>query len=173
MNIPATVSNPGDFALQIDRWTDGVKKAAAEAARGLAHEAFERLLRNSPQYSGDFAAGWGVGYGALVSNFREGVFPGHEYGGDLDPFGRADLPAMEHARANVVWQTPKLGTPIFIANDARHEHNYALLIENDQINWRTPNMGSGHLVTKVVKSMSRTYSHITKSQLETLRKAGV
>lgn len=36
----------------------GRGERGCEAAVGLAKMAFDNLLRNSPQYSGDFAAGW-------------------------------------------------------------------------------------------------------------------
>lgn len=158
------------FKGQVSAWVSAVREAAAEAAVGMAKEAFEKILRNSPQYSGDFVAGWGVGYGSIVSNFKEGQVPGNL---DTDgPFSRGDQPGMDIARQAAKWQKLKLGTSIYISNDAKHDEPYAWKIEKGEINFRTPNMGASKLVEHAVKSLGRNYAKINKPELAILRRVG-
>lgn len=159
------------FDATVKGWLKDVEKEAAEAAVGLAKLAFDNLLRNSPQYSGDFTSGWGIGYGNVVSNFKAGRWPEKAYK-SIDPFGRGDVVAIEQAKADAKWGTLKLGTPIYISNDAHHDEAYAWKIENGQISFRTPNMGSDHLVERACAYVGKRYASIGKSQLEFLRSVG-
>jgi len=160
------------FDAAVRGWFDAVEEAAAEAAVGLAKEGFEKILRNSPQYSGDFTAGWGVGYGEVVSNFKAGRYLEQTFPSE-HPFQRNDAPAMNDARQAAIWKAPKLGTSIYISNDAHHTDAYAWKIENGEIDFRTVNMGADHLVSNVVKSLGRNHTTIGKSGLAALRGFGV
>ena len=160
------------FDATVKGWLSSVEEAAAEAAVGLAKEAFDKILRNSPQFSGDFVAGWGVGYGTPVSNFKAGRYIEQKFPSD-HPFQRGDEPAMNDARAAAVWKTPKLGTTIYISNDAHHDDPYAWKIENGQIDFRSVNIGASKLVENAVKSLERNHKIISKADLAILRKVGV
>lgn len=170
--MSAAVKGLEAFDSAVQGWFAAVEKAAAEAALGLAKQGFEKMLRNSPQFSGDFASGWGIGYGKVVSNYKVGRFPGKEFGTGSDPFGRGDEPAMTAARAAADWHLPKLGESIYISNDAQHDEPYAWKIENGEIAFRTPNMGADHLVEHAVKFLGRTFPVLGKSQLEALKGVG-
>ena len=56
MSDGVKVTNLSAFDAQVEAWFAAVEKAAAEAAVGLAKRVFDKVLIESPQYSGDFAA---------------------------------------------------------------------------------------------------------------------
>lgn len=163
--------NLASFNASVVGWFKAVEEAAAEVAVGLAKKSFEKLLINSPQYSGDFVAGWGVGYGKVVSNFKAGRYHEQKWGSG-SPFQRGDEPAMNDARQAAQWGRLKLGTSIYISNDAHHTDAYAWKIENGEITLRTENMGASHLVSTTVASMGRVHKTIDRAGLAILRKVG-
>ena len=156
------------FDQSVKHWLGAVEKQAADAAVGLAKQVFSNILMNSPQYSGDYTAGWGVGYNQIVSNFREGVFPDKTFPCP-DPFGRGDMEPINHAKANANWGTLALGQTIYISNDAHHDQNYAWLIENGQINFRAPNMGASNVARGAIRKIGNRFHTLTKSNLDALR----
>ena len=55
------VLNLDAFDASVQSWFTAVKGAAEQAAVGLARRIFDKVLLESPQFSGDFAANWKVG----------------------------------------------------------------------------------------------------------------
>ena len=161
------------FDADITAWLLQTKVVAAEAAVGMAKQAFEQILKGSPQYSGDFTSGWGVGYGKVVTNFVAGRFPEHAYGKNK-PYSMASPEPMEAARNAAQWGTPALGTTIYISNDAAHEGDaYAWAIEEGRINLRPENQGASGMVRDALSYLKQNYSQMSSAQLATLRGVGV
>jgi hypothetical protein len=50
------------FNSQVEAWFASVKTAVQQSAAGLGHVALTYILEEGPQYSGDFVAGWEVGF---------------------------------------------------------------------------------------------------------------
>ena len=157
------------FDADVKAWFLQAKVVAAEAALGMAKEAFESIISNSPQYSGDFVSGWGVGYGKVVTNFQSGRFPAHAWG-EYNPLKKGTAEPMEAARSAANWTTPKLGTTIYISNNAEHEgEEYAWAIENGSIQLRTENAGAFGMVKNASNHLKQTYKTISSAQLVALR----
>lgn len=160
------VKNLSAFDRTVQDWFDNVEKAAAEAAVGLAHEALDSILENSPQYSGDFVANWKVG------KTVDGSFTSNAIGGldAAEPYKRGDTPAMAYARSQVNWPTLKLGESVYLFNNAHHDEPYALKIEAGTIKLRPVNEGADHVVRRAALTLAFNYTNIGPIQLEGLRK---
>ena len=50
------------FDRAVNTWFEDVAAAAQEAAAGMAEVALTYILEESPQFSGDFVAGWEAGF---------------------------------------------------------------------------------------------------------------
>lgn len=167
------------FDRQVKAWFGAVEKAAAQEAVGLAKQAFDNILINSPQFSGDMVANWAVGVGAPVVSVKVDVIPGaarfrgHTDEQGIEPFGRGDYPAIEYAKSHATWTTPKLGQTIYLSNSAVHDEPYAWLIEGGKINFRSVNSGADHVVRNAATRMNNRYSTLTKSKFDFLRSLGV
>lgn len=160
------VKNLSEFDRAIQAWFDSVGEAAAEAAVGLAHEAFESVLENSPQYSGDFVANWKVG------KTVDGLSTQNAIGGmdAAEPYKRGDTPAMSYARSQVNWPNLVLGESIYLFNNAHHDEPYALKIEAGTIKLRPVNEGADHVVRRAALTLSFNYANIGPVQMDGLRK---
>lgn len=168
------VKNLDSFDLAVQKWFSNVEKAAAQAAVGLAKVAFNHILENSPQYSGDFVANWNVG---LKPSSRFVTFGGsgtrlNAYGHyvPLKPFQRGDSPAIDHAKSRAQWPTLTLGQSIFLSNSAAHDEPYALKIEDGTIKFRPVNGDAGHVVARAKQHVGLHYKHISKAALAALQK---
>ena len=156
------------FDAAVRGWFADVEEAAAEAAVGLAHEAFTEILENSPQFSGDFTANTRVSTtGTPDRTFVEGLGGGTMH----NPFQMGAIPAQLTAMGNAQWTTPKLGTSIFISSTAKHDENYAWKIERGEIALRDVNQGADHIYERAMRTTQHRYVNIGKVQLEALRKA--
>ena len=167
------------FDRQVKAWFGAVEKAAAQAAVGLAKQAFDNILINSPQFSGDFTANWRHSVGAPDTRFTVNAisgaarFRGHTDEHGVEPFGRGDSVAIEYAKSHATWTTPKLGQTIYLSNSAVHDEPYAWLIEGGKINFRSVNSGADHVVRNAATRMNNRYSTLTKSKFDFLRSLGV
>lgn len=164
------VENLDTFDATVQRWFADVEKAAAEAAVGLAREAFDQLLETSPQFSGDFVANWKVSKSPGDPGFEVDAVGGFNRAA---PYKMGDSPAMSYARANAKWPKIKLGESVYLSNSAKHDEPYAFKIERGQINLRDVNKGAAHVVSRAVLHTSFTYQNIGPVQLDWLRKMGV
>ncbi len=160
--------NAADLAnLQktVQNWLGAVEVATAQAAVGIAHHAFEEILKTGPQYSGDFVANTRVS----MTGKPDTTFVANPLEFAADAKHRGHPEAMEKARANAKWTTPKLGTPVIISSTARHTDDYSHKIENGKIQFRPVNEGSDYIYHKARDSAKREYAHINKSKLAQLR----
>lgn len=155
------------FDAAVRGWFAAVEEAAAEAAVGLAHNAFEEILETGPQFSGDFVANTRVSMsGTPDKTFEEGLGGGTMH----EPFKMGDSPAQAAAKSRATWTTPKLGTPIFISSTAKHDEFYSHKIEDGQIALRSVNAGADHIYRRAASNTKHRYSTIGKVQLADLRK---
>ena len=164
------VKNLDAFDAAVQAWFAKAETAAAEVAVGLAKEAFEQILENGPQYSGDFVANTKVSVDAPapVSDFE----PFALNDTTKDPFKLGDSPAMDHARANATWPTIKLGQKIFISSSAKHDEFYAWKIEKGRIKLRPENAGAVAVYTRAARYVGHRYNFIGKAQMDWLGKMG-
>lgn len=161
--------NLAKFDATVQGWFSAVRTAAAEAAVGLAHEAFEEILDHSPQYSGDFVANWRVGT-QTTDEFTSGAVSG----GSLMPiYGKGDEPAKVYARSHAQWPKLTLGQSLYLYNSARHDEPYAWKIESGDIVFRPINEGSDHPVHLAALMTAFNFNQIGPVQLDGLRKFGV
>jgi hypothetical protein len=58
------------FNSQVEAWFASVKTAVQQSAAGLGHVALTYILEEGPQYSGDFVAGWEVGFNVPPNIWR-------------------------------------------------------------------------------------------------------
>ena len=170
MSDGVKVTNLSAFDAQVEAWFAAVEKAAAEAAVGLAREAFEQIIENGPQNSGDFVAQTKVSVVAPtpVSDFEP--FQLHNKAGD--PFKMGDSPAMDYAKSHAVWPTIKLGQTVFISSSAKHDEFYAWKIEKGQIKLRPENAGAVAIYARAARHVGHRYNFIGGSQMDWLRKVG-
>ncbi len=168
------------FNSQIEAWFSSVKVAAQQAAAGMGQVALTYILEQGPQYSGDFVAGWEVGFNIPPNIWR----PPQSGGAGLikkglaSPKQKGDPDAIDYAlnkaapRFSAASKQP-LGTPIFLTNSAVHDEPYAWKIEKGLINFRPENPDAAHLVTRSVDHVVRNFGTIGRSQLSILRSLGV
>lgn len=146
-------------------WFAAVEKAAAEAAVGLAKEAFEQILETGPQNSGDFVANTNVSTGKPDFSFEATATPNP----NVALFQMGDPAAQNAARAKANWTVPALGVPIFIASNAEHDEPYSVKIEEGKINLRPVNAGASHIYQRAKEFVQHRYTSIGKVQLAALR----
>jgi hypothetical protein len=159
------MSSIAEFSAKVDAWLKGVNELTVGVARGVSAEAFELLLQNSPQFSGDFVGNWKYSAGTPDKSFnRLGIVPKRSGGAGptvwnkLDPFILGDLPAIKVARtlnAGADLELTHLGPTIFISNSAFHTEAYAWMIEDGKIRFREGNHGQTVSITS--KSLHRRY----------------
>lgn len=161
------IKNIGEFHGQLSSWINAVKLATAEAAMGLAHDAFEQILETGPQNSGDFVANTKVAVGRVDESFTPSAVGVVRSG----MFKMGDTEAMGYARDRANWTPGKLGETVFISSSAAHDDPYAVKIEEGLINLRDVNEGADFIYRRAAMHTGHTYKHIGKVQMETLRKA--
>lgn len=168
------------FNAEVKAWIDSVKAAAQGSAAGLGQVALTYILEEGPQFSGDFVAGWEVGYNVPVNIWRPPQSGGAAAikKGLADPLEKGDPYAIDYAlnkampRFEAAAKQP-LGTPIFLSNSAVHDDAYAWEIEKGTIKFRPENPDAAHLVTRSVDYVGRRFGTIGMAQLNTLRSLGV
>lgn len=160
----------------IDQWLEDVDVLAAGVARGLSVELFNEAVKNSAQYSGDFASNWRYSVGHIDTTFVPlmATHPGRQEHGHLERFLiepriQGDARAIRWAKAGNAGKDlafTKLGQTAYISNSAVHDEPYAWLIEENQIKFRTGN--SGAPLSRALKKVEGQYG-ATISRTEALR----
>lgn len=162
------IKNLAEFDAAVTAWFAAVEEAIAEAAVGLAHEAFEEILETGPQYSGDFVANTRVSVGTPDTTFEPYVLgrPAR------NPFYMGAPEAQDHARHNAHWPQLKLGQTLYISSSALHDEAYSWKIENGEIALRDVNRGGDHIYARAAAYVAHRYTNIGPVQLDILRKFG-
>lgn len=163
----AVVKKTSGFDGAVSKWIAAVKNETAEAAVGMAKLTFHNLLINSPQYSGDFAASWRVGYGGIQDHSYESGFSSPANADEA--YKRGDADAIQFAKNKASWGALKLGSRIVLSNTATHDEPYAMKIENGEIHFRSVNMGSERLVARAQAYVIRRYGKLTAANMTLLR----
>ena len=148
-------------------WVAAIKQETEVVALGLGKRVFEKLLYESPQYSGDFVGNWKVSVDAPNTSFKELPRVLKE------PVGRGDEYAIGYAKSHTAWPNLTLGKTLFISNSAYHDEPYALKIETGEIEFRPINEGAEHVAARSVQFVANRYGHVGKRQLAALQKIGV
>lgn len=176
--MAVVIQNLDKFEADVQSWFKAVRGAAEEAAVGLAKRVFDKVLIESPQSSGDFTANWKVSVGVPDTTFTIGVLkqrqshPDHEgIRWDL-LYKRGDPEAIAYAKSHAHWQPIKLGQTIYISNSAEHDENYAMKIENGQINFRPVNSGAGAVGRRSIAHVASRHKVISREALAVLRRVG-
>ena len=169
------------FDATVRGWFEAVEDAAAEAAVGLATRVFEKVLIESPQYSGSYAANWKISYGAVDGHAD--VDPLNTKGKEPAPYERNSDAAKIFAKAHRQGAPAafKLGQSIFVSNSTVSpsglpgvtDLNLAWAIENGAIKFRPVNQGADHVGARSLDFVAHRYPVINKSALSILRRVGV
>jgi hypothetical protein len=184
-----SVTNLPEFDRDVQAWFSEVQKATEEAAVGLAKRVFQKLVEGSPQFSGDFAANWKVGYDYVDQSFQVNAVSARtsKYGDStgirfFEPFSRGDREAIDYANRHAKWGRLELGKSIFLSNSAFHLDKeegssgvidlYGWKIENNQIKFRPGNRGAGAIASRSLQSVALKYSNINGPRLDVLRRIG-
>lgn len=168
------------FDASVKTWFGNVRQAAQEAAAGLAEVALQEIVEESPQYTGDFVAGWEVGFNSPPHIWRPPKILNQKMikAGVVDPFQKGDIPAIEYAlsKAQPRFAAAKrepLGTSIYLSNSAHHDEDYAWKIENGEIAFRPVNQNADRVVQRGALFVRNRFKHINAPQLAVLRSLGV
>ena len=168
------------FDADVGAWFGAVEKAAQDAAAGLAFVALQRVLEESPQYTGDFVSGWEVSFNTPTNIWRPAKILTHKMidSGTVEPFEKGDEPAINYAEGKA-WprlsaaKAQPLGTDIYLSNSAVHDEPYAWKIERGEIDFRSVNPNADRVAERGVMFARNRFKHIGRSQLTILRSLGV
>lgn len=166
------ITNLDQVIAQHKAWLAAVKVEVEQIAIGMMKVMLGQALIRSPQYSGDFVANYKVSIGTIDRSFKAGIFPDKTFPiTEGSPFRRGDTPAISYAiRANDGKADGfKLGTTLWLANNAAHDDLYAWKIEDNLFRLRPQNFGGEGPMRGVKEYMKIHFGRITKSNREFLR----
>lgn len=168
--IEFDTSSIDKFAQHVDSWVEKVKEETAQVARGLAAEAFQLILQNSPQYSGDFVGNWQFSVNAINTTFTKLNLLDQDP--IREPFGAGSKPGITYAQVMNKGRDEyiKLGDTMYISNSAVHDEPYALKIEEGTINFRHHAGNQGHVIERTLKNLAPRYMEINPIQVQRLRR---
>jgi len=173
------------FEGDVKSFFANVRVAAQEAAVDMAMVALKEIVKESPQFSGQFVANWQLAPYAPSQiayndplNFYQNEAQSELSGSDVTPYKKGDVKAinfaMTKARAGAARaRSAPLGTPIFLSNSSQHEEPYAWKIENGEINFRPENPDASRVVQRSAVVVRNRFNKIGPTQLAVLRKIGV
>ena len=145
--------NVGDFTKDIEKWAANQRVIATEVGRGLSVFAFNNLLQNTAQFSGDMAANWKYQIGSINYEFQSDVINPLIRAGKAISFIMGDETAINYAKMENSGKDAAftLQTPVYISNSAAHDSFYAWKVEKGTIKFRQGNKGSpvGKTILKV------------------------
>lgn len=123
-----------------EEWLEKAQAEVEQTIKGASVEVFKMVLRNSPQFSGDFVGNWNYSVGEPDYKFEylDLIQPGEE------PFIMGDSPAINYAIAQNAGRESgfNLGDTIYFANSAEHDTPYAVAIEENAVKFRIGNIGA-------------------------------
>ena len=189
------MSNADKFFAAIRKWEAEQKIAVAEVARGLSAEAFNYIVKISPQYSGDFAANWKYNMGSVDSNFKSGLFQ-FQSGGERLIYRskkRGDTVITRHKSAKTSIRRQghpeavnyayisnsgkdagfNLTSKAYISNSAVHSEPYAWDIENGTIKFREGTGNHGHIRAETMAHLVAKFGVISQAAAKVLQHTSV
>lgn len=156
------VTNIREVEKGLDAWLAAAEAKITNVTRGLGAVLFKTIVKESPQYSGDFAANWKYSLNSIDHSFTKDLFDGavsrtevirqdlrnsnylftrkYPVGG----FIKGSPAAVDYAMAVNKGKDAafKLGDTIHMSNSAAHDESYAMLIEDNKIKFRQGNNGA-------------------------------
>ena len=166
------MSNADKFFAAIRKWEAEQKIAVAEVARGLSAEAFNYIVKISPQYSGDFAANWKYNLGSEDKNFDEVFSLKHDFGGyPYSTKGQGDPTAVNYAYISNSGKDAgfNLTSKAYISNSAVHSEPYAWDIENGVIKFRKDVGNHGHIRAETMAHLVAKFGVISQAAAKVLQ----
>ena len=167
--VKLVITNRSAFDLQVRTWIAAVRQQAAHVARGLAVELLNVILYKGPQYSGDFVSNWNVSVGAPNYSFNK-LNESVRY---MKVSKEGDMRAIAAAKSRVYFGEIKLGQVIWLANASSHDESYAVLIEENKIEFRPENPSGGRVVARAIQVVGTRYSRINKEDAMKLSRTWV
>ena len=186
------VSGLSEFDNAVKGWLGAVEKAAEKVATSLALDTLTYILKESPQYSGDFVANWNTTLDAPDYTVIENAVGGRQYfQGRLQPtYQKGSQRAIQHAltSAKTALGTLKLGQHIYLANGAYHRAHiqrykgdklsyegpggksyYGWKLEEGLIKLRPVNEGAEHMVRRAATSIPLRYGQVGSVRFNSLK----
>ena len=176
--MPGAVSGLAEFRRQVQGFVKDTKRLVQSTAVDLAIYSLHQILKESPQFTGDFVANWQVGYSNAKFK-RYVLFGGNDpRGDDFEPFQKGDPEAIEYALNKLIPQLNRLrkaplGTAVVLTNSAVHDEPYAWKIEDGSIKFRAVNKPGDRPVARAAYMARNRFKHIGKTQLDFLKRFGV
>lgn len=176
------VSNLPEFDAKVKAWFAAVRKGTEQVAKGLAQQAFDRVLRTSPQYSGTFVANWRMNVGSPDTSWDED--PLGTKGEQPAPYKIGSQRAIAYAKSHEAGKLSgfTLGQKIYVSNSTMGEgaNSYgievgaplAIELEEGVIKLRPENLGADRMVRRARDVLINRYRNIGKAQLSVLRRIG-
>lgn len=184
--MASLITNLPKVEADLDAWLLSAVKRVTDVTRGLSVVLFKGVLRNSPQFSGDFTANWKYALNTVDASFTPNVFPDAvgvsekimwgdaRRGGYLKvkrtavSFIAGSSPAINHAMAANKGKAAafRLGDTINISNSAYHDEAYAMLIEDNAIKFRPGNTGVP--ARRAAATLLTTYANMSEATADTL-----
>ena len=186
------VSQLGEFDAAVKAWLGAVEAAAAKAAKNLAFDTLTFILKESPQYSGDFVANWNTTLDTPDYTMKQNAVGGESYfqGKKQATFQKGSNDAILYAQKKAIAALSqfKLGRKIYLANGAYHQVHiqrykgdklayegpggreyYGWKLENGLIKLRPVNQGADHMVRRSLTHHQNIYRNISASQLASMK----
>lgn len=149
------VVNADQFNRQVAGWISAVKRGVAKAVWRMAYDAQEYAMSKSPIYSGDFGSNWNVSVGSPDLTFRTS-----DLERQTNLWGRG---SFKFDLSNF-----KVGTVVYLTNNAVHDDAYAEMIERDEIAFRPWNVERDRVdrvLGKTHRYIGEKYKKITKGMM--------
>lgn len=164
--------NLTQFVKNNDKWLGEVTEEIGHVAKGLTVTALDYILKNSPQYSGDFVANWNFSINTPDDTFIQAklVDTDKSWKGEVEPFKLGDYPAIAEARNRNRGKDKgyKLGDTFYLTNASFHNETYAVKIETGAIRFRPDNAGGEAPVRNALEVIGMAYSRISKAEAKKL-----
>lgn len=180
------LKNEQTLKEQLKRWCDKARVVADNTVQGVVSEAFDKVTRLAPQYSGDFVANMRIEIGGVTPSTVE--YPVNAKVPKEDAIGRhifgleklyqqGASPAIQYAWRNAgsVRAQIKLGQNVFIHTTPAHPTPYAHKVESQSIPFRdvNPYASGNRLFYSVAEIMKTKYANgISSAQRTRLRNMG-
>lgn len=167
------LKNAAEVQAKLEAWCAKARETATAVAKGVAVEAYRRMLDEAPQYSGDFAANLNLSVNEPDRTFNPGVVNPKVNGKlSLGPLHAGHERAIQYAKAKARGPLAsfKLGDTIYVTSTAEHTRPYAVLIEKNMIKFRPENPYNGATFSRAKTAVAAKYQTITGAQVAALAK---
>ena len=144
---------------QVKKWMDQVEQDAQETARGLSVDLLNRMIENSPQWTGDFASNWRYSINSVDYTYDEGDVP-PKPGAIVEPWKQFDQPAVQLGKAKNRGKDLKfkLGDDVYISNSSTHDEPYAQGVFDGSVKLRDVNRRV--VLASVLEDFNATYGKV-------------